>query len=170
MQVGVGAALGLIFFLGAPLLASFEKQPGYASYFRIAAAIPFLYAVYAVFVGSANGLRRFRAQASFDVGFSTAKTILLLGGAILWKVNGAFFGFAAAAVVILVVASRVMHLVPQAGAAAAFPAGRLGRYMGAVVAYSFLLNVALNYDQPLLHHFATGPPRAPTSPRRCAMR
>ncbi|HVR64110.1 MAG TPA: oligosaccharide flippase family protein [Polyangia bacterium] len=153
MQVGVGAALGLGFFLGAPWLAAFEKQPAYAGYFRIAAAIPFLYALYAVFVGSANGLRRFRAQAGFDVGFSTAKTVLLLGGAILWKVTGAFFGFAAAAVFILIVAARVMRL-PPATDTPAFPSARLGRYMGAVVAYSFLLNVALNYDQPLLHHFA----------------
>lgn len=152
MQLGVGAALALIFFLGAPWLAAFEKQPGYAGYFRIAAAIPFLYALYAVFVGSANGLRRFRTQAGFDIGFSTAKTVLLLGGALLWHVTGAFFGFAAAAVVILVVASRVMRLPHPAGTA--FPAGRLGRYMGAVVAYGLLLNVALNYDQPLLHHFA----------------
>src|SRR6185503_8315988 len=96
----------------------------YTTYFRIAAAIPFLYALYAVFVGSANGLRRFHTQASFDVGFSTAKTILLLGLAVLWKVTGAFIGFAAAAAFIL------------------------------VVAYGLLLNVALNYDLPLLHHFA----------------
>ena len=60
--------------------------------------------MYAVFVGSANGLRRFRTQASFDVGFSTTKTVLLLGFALLWKVIGAFIGFAAAAAVILVVA------------------------------------------------------------------
>ena len=38
--------------------------------------------MYAVFVGSANGLRRFRTQASFDVGFSTVKTVLLLGFAL----------------------------------------------------------------------------------------
>ena len=60
-------------------IAAFEKAPRYATYFRIAAVSPFLYALYAVFIGSANGLRRFRTQASFDVGFSTAKTILLLG-------------------------------------------------------------------------------------------
>jgi Polysaccharide biosynthesis protein len=92
MQVVLGAALALAIFLGAPLIARFEEAPRYTSYFRIAAAIPFLYALYAVFVGSANGLRRFRTQASFDVGFSTAKTILLLGLAVLWKVTGAFVG------------------------------------------------------------------------------
>ena len=54
------------------------KTPRLSLYFRIAALIPLLYAIYAVFVGSANGLRRFRTQASFDVGFSTMKTVLLL--------------------------------------------------------------------------------------------
>jgi O-antigen/teichoic acid export membrane protein len=152
MQAVLGTALALAIFLGAPLIAGFEKAPQYARYFRIAAAIPFLYALYAVFVGSANGLRRFRTQASFDVGFSTAKTILLLGLAALWKVTGAFVGFAAAAAVILVAASRVMRL--PAGAGPAFPMRRLGGYMSAVVAYGLLLNVALNYDLPLLHHFA----------------
>ncbi|HEY2900289.1 MAG TPA: lipopolysaccharide biosynthesis protein [Polyangia bacterium] len=152
IQLGVGAALGLGFFIGAPWLAAFEKAPSYTNYFRIAAAIPFLYSLYAVFVGSANGLRRFRVQASFDVGFSTAKAVLLLGAAVLWKVTGAFFGFAAAAAFILMVAARVMRLPVTAGVV--FPARRLGRYMGAVVTYGLLLNVALNYDQPLLHHFA----------------
>jgi O-antigen/teichoic acid export membrane protein len=151
MQVVLGAALALALFWGAPYLAAFEEAPSYTSYFRIAAIIPFLYSIYAVFVGSANGLRRFQTQASFDVGFSTAKTILLLGLAVLWRVTGAFVGFAAAAAVILVVASRVMRL-PATGAA--FPMRRLASYMSGVVAYALLLNVSLNYDLPLLHHFA----------------
>ena len=54
------AALALL--LGAPLIATFMKAPQYVGYFRVAAVIPFLYAFYAVFVGTANGLRRFRAQ------------------------------------------------------------------------------------------------------------
>jgi O-antigen/teichoic acid export membrane protein len=151
MQAALGAVLALAIFLGAPLIAAFEEAPRYTTYFRIAAIIPFLYALYAVFVGSANGLRRFRTQASFDVGFSTAKTILLLGLAALWKVTGAFVGFAAAAAFILVVASRVMRLPSPAER---FPMKRLAGFMSAVVAYGLLLNVALNYDLPLLHHFA----------------
>ena len=74
MQVALGAVLALAIVLGAPLLADFVGAPRYTTYFRIAAAIPFLYALYAVFIGSANGLRRFRTQANFDIGFSTAKT------------------------------------------------------------------------------------------------
>jgi stage V sporulation protein B len=151
MQAFLGAFLALGFFLGAPLGARFMKAPEYAAYFRIAAIIPMLYAFYAVFVGTANGLRRFRAQASFDVGFSTAKTILLLGAAVLWKVTGAFAGFAAAAVVILVVAARAMRQ-PRLGEP--FPARRLVPYMAAVGVYAFLLNLALNFDVSLLQHFA----------------
>jgi len=151
MQVAVGAVLALGIVLGAPLLADFMGAPHYTTYFRIAAAIPFLYALYAVFIGSANGLRRFRTQANFDIGFSTAKTVLLLGLAVVWKVTGAFIGFAAAATFILIVASRVMRLPASPRP---FPLGRLIRYMGAVVVYGILLNLALSYDQPVLRHFA----------------
>jgi stage V sporulation protein B len=151
MQVVLGAVLALVLFWGAPFIAAFVHAERYTTALRIAALIPFLYAIYAVFVGSANGLRQFRTQATFDIGFSTSKTILLLGLAALWRVNGAFIGFAGAAAFIMVVASRVMRLPPSAER---FPQGRLVRYMGAVVLYGMLLNVALNYDLPILRHFA----------------
>lgn len=153
MQAFLGTIVGLALALGAPLIARFMKAPDYVAYFRIAAIIPFLYAFYAVFVGTANGLRRFRAQASFDVGFSTAKTVLLLAGAVAWKVGGAFAGFAAAAAVILVVSARAMG---QPASGAPFPARRLVPYMLAVGAYALLLNLALNYDVSLLQRFAAG--------------
>jgi stage V sporulation protein B len=151
MQVVLGAVLALVLFWGAPFIAAFVHAERYTTALRIAALIPFLYAIYAVFVGSANGLRQFRTQATFDIGFSTSKTILLLGLAALWRVNGAFIGFASAAAFILVVASRVMRLPPSAER---FPQGRLVRYMGAVVIYGMLLNLALSYDLPILRHFA----------------
>lgn len=153
MQAWIGTAVALALVLGAPLIARFMKAPDYVGYFRIAAAIPFLYAFYAVFVGTANGLRRFRAQASFDVGFSTAKTVLLLGCGLLWKVAGAFTGFAAAAAIILMIAARAMW---QPSAGAPFPGRRLVPYMLAVGGYALLLNLALNYDVSLLQHFAAG--------------
>jgi stage V sporulation protein B len=154
MQAFLGALVALAFFLGAPVAAAFMKAPSYAAYFRVAAIIPALYAFYAVFVGTANGFRRFRAQATFDVGFSTAKTILLIGAAVLWKVTGAFAGFAAAALVILLVAARAMRQPASAGAP--FPSRRLFPYMAAVGVYAFLLNLALNFDVSLLQHFAAG--------------
>jgi O-antigen/teichoic acid export membrane protein len=154
MQLVLGVALALALFLGAPFVADLWHAPRCTTYFRIAAFIPLLYCLYTVFVGSANGLRRFRTQASFDVGFSTAKTILLLGCAALWKVSGAFVGFVAAALVILVFAARTMRL-PATGT---FPVGRLVRYMLGVVTYGLLINLALNYDGLLLRRFAAGAP------------
>ena len=154
IQVVVGAVLGLTFFAGAPRIADFVKAPAYVPYFRIAAAIPFLYAIYAVFIGAVNGQRRFRTQAGFDMTFSIAKTVLLLGGAALAGVAGAFAGFALAALFIVVVAIRVIGARPADRSAPAFPVGRLVRFMLAVGAYNLFLNIELLYDQPLLHRFA----------------
>jgi stage V sporulation protein B len=153
VQALVGVFIALVFFLAAPSIAEFEKAPTYVPYYRIAAAIPLLYSVYAVFVGSINGQRRFRTQAGFDMTFSTAKTVLLLGCAALAGVTGAFAGFALAALFIVVVSSRVVGL-PRARGVPGFPIGRLVRFMLAIGVYNFLLNVELLYDQPLLHHFA----------------
>jgi len=80
MQAYLGTAVALALVLGAPLIADFMKAPAYVAYFRIAAAIPLLYAFYAVFVGTANGLRLFRAQASFDVGSAEEQHPRILGG------------------------------------------------------------------------------------------
>src|SRR5450432_3015372 len=155
----IGMVFALAFFLGAPLIADFEKASAYVPYYRIAAAIPLLYAIYAVYVGSANGLRRFRTQARFDMTFSAAKTVLLLGGAALTGVAGAFGGFALAAAFIVAVAVRVMGLprtlsTSTSTSTSTFPLSRLGGFWVTIFGYNLLLNVELLYDQPLLHHFA----------------
>jgi stage V sporulation protein B len=155
LQAGLGLLLTLCVLVGSSALAAFWKAPRLATYFRIASLIPLLYAVYSVFVGSANGLRRFRVQASFDVGFSTMKTILLLALAFVWSVTGAFVGFVAAAVLILIVAARVMRL-PASGEP--FPMRRIASFMGALVVYTALLNLALNSDLLLLRKFALSAP------------
>jgi stage V sporulation protein B len=153
--VATAVAVGLV--LGAPLLAASLNAPGYEPWFRMVAAIPFLYSFYTVFVGSANGQRKFRLQASFDVGFSTSKTILLLGGAILLgrmggsPVTGAFLGFIGAALLILVV-SAVKVGLPHGPER--FPASKLMAYMAGVVGYTLLINLALNSDLLLLRRFA----------------
>jgi stage V sporulation protein B len=155
-QAFLGGLVGVGFLLAAPLIARFENAPDHVGWFRLVAAIPFLYAFYSVFVGSANGQRRFRLQASFDVGFSTAKTILLLLGAVVGRalghsVTGAFLGFIAAAAIILVVAAVVVGL-PRGPDR--FPALRLFKLTMAVAAYTVLINLALNYDIMLLRRYA----------------
>jgi stage V sporulation protein B len=154
MVLGVGVALAWV--LAAPLIAAGVKAPEHVSLFRLVAAIPLLYAFYSVYVGTANGLRKFRVQASFDVGFSTAKTILLLAGAVVGRmlghsVAGAFVGFIAAALLILVVAGRTVGARPDGRR---FSALNLLVFMGGVVLYTLLINLALNYDLLLLRRFA----------------
>ncbi|HEY0711073.1 MAG TPA: oligosaccharide flippase family protein, partial [Polyangia bacterium] len=153
LQLIVGAGLGLGFFLLAPVIADFYHHPEFTRWFRLVAFIPFFYSLYSVFVGSANGLRRFRTQAGFDITFSTLKTVLLLGGAAVIGLAGAFGGFVAAAGIILVVSAIVMHL-PQR-TATPFPMKRLIYFMATIVLYTLLINLALNYDLLLLRHFAS---------------
>jgi O-antigen/teichoic acid export membrane protein len=153
LQLVVGAILALGFFGAAPFIAAAYKHPEFTRWFRMVALIPFLYSVYSVFVGSANGLRRFRTQSGFDIGFSTAKTILLLGGAAVFGLVGAFGGFVTAAFVILCVSAVVMRL-PRRGDIHVFPVSQLLVFMVGIVLYTFLINVALNYDLLLLRRFA----------------
>ncbi len=163
LQALIGAVVGLGFLIAAPWLASaLRAPPHYVPWFRLVSAIPFLYGFYAVFVGLANGLRRFATQAGFDVLFSSLKTIFLLGGAYAFgrfghaptsAVTGAFLGFVAAAVVILIVAARVMGRVKSAPDVK-FPMRRLAMFTTGVVIYAALVNLALNYDLFLLRRFA----------------
>jgi stage V sporulation protein B len=156
MQLVVGLLVAGAFALAAPVIAKFVKAPEHVSLFRLVALIPLLYAFYSVYVGTANGLRKFRLQASFDVGFSTAKTCLLLGGAVAGRmlghsIGGAFMGFIAAALLILLVAARTIGM---SGEGQSFPIARLSTFMGGVVVYTLLVNLALNYDLLLLRRFA----------------
>jgi O-antigen/teichoic acid export membrane protein len=153
LQLLLGPLVGLGFFLAAPIFAAIYKQPGYVRWFRLVALIPCLYSFYAVFVGSANGLRRFRAQAGFDMTFSTIKTVLLLGGAAAVGLAGAFGGFVVAAAIILVVAALVMGLPRKRDAGEVFPVRRLLASMTGIVLYTVLINFALSYDSFLLRRF-----------------
>lgn len=163
LQLVLGTALGLALVLGAPWIADYYKMHEFASWFRLVAIIPFAYSIYSVFVGSANGLRRFRIQASFDIGFASMKTLFLLGGAAVLGVTGALGGFSLAALVILPIAAYVMRNPRMAPGQAPFPVPRLVVFMVYIVAYTLLMNVALNYDNLLLRRFlalATDPKSA----------
>ncbi len=154
LQIVVGAALTLGFFLAAPLIASAYRDPSFVRWFRLVAPIPFFYSLYSVFIGSANGLRRFHVQAGFDIGFSTIKTVLLLGGAAVFGVAGALGGFVAAALVILLAAVAVIGISRPTAGGPTFPVRRLAAFMVGIVLYTLLINLALNYDLILLRRFA----------------
>jgi O-antigen/teichoic acid export membrane protein len=130
LQVILGGCMALVFFMGAPLIASYYKHPEFTPLFRIVSLIPLLYSIYSVFVGSANGLRRFRAQAGFDISFSTTKTVLLAVGGIAAGAAGALAGWAATSLVILVLSAVVMKLPRRQAVDQTFPVKRLLTFMG----------------------------------------
>src|SRR5579871_2590516 len=95
LQLLFGGALALLFlFVGAPFIAWFEYDRALVPGLRIVSTVVFCYALYAVFVGAANGARAFHKQAGLDVAYSTLRASLVVGGALVAHAAlGAFVGF-----------------------------------------------------------------------------
>src|SRR5690349_7770249 len=81
LVIGVLIAGGLM--LTAPLLAKVAYDPALTRMLQVAAFVPLCYALYAALVGALNGQRKFRAQATLDVTFSSVRTVGILGAAAL---------------------------------------------------------------------------------------
>jgi len=111
LQLAVGTFLALGLALAAPLLARIAYDEELIVLLRIAAIVPFCYALYAALVGSLNGRRMFLHQAGLDITFSTVRTIGILGAAALgFGAAGALSGFAFGALTILLVALVVVGI------------------------------------------------------------
>src|SRR5262249_12734839 len=129
LPIGIAAAGG--FALLAPAMAQFENDARLVPYLRIAALIPFGYAVYSVFVGVANGRREFHKQAGLDCTFSTTRAALVLGlAAAGFGLTGALGGFAVASLAIIAAAAIVVR--PHRATGERVPASRIGAVFGQV--------------------------------------
>jgi O-antigen/teichoic acid export membrane protein len=158
MHLLVGVPLALLFAAGASLWArEFAHDPTKAAPLRLAAAIIAAYAFYAVFVGSANGLRAFHKQAGLDMTFATLRAGGVLGGAaVSLAVWGAIAGWVAASVAILVIAAVWVVGVPRG--LGRVPWARLRPmilFLGGVAAYLIVLNLIMSVDQFLLKRLST---------------
>jgi stage V sporulation protein B len=132
LQLVIGVVIAGTLMLIAPALASVAYDPELTLMLRIAAFVPLCYAIYAALVGSLNGQRKFRAQATLDVTFSTVRTFGILGAAALgYGAIGALCGFAGAALVILGIALLMVGI------------GRPGELLPLKTWLSFLLPIAL---------------------------
>ncbi len=140
--LGGGFALGLV--AGAPLIASVEHNAALVPGLRVVATVVLAYSFYAVFVGAANGARRFHQQAGLDATYTTLRAGLVIGGALVaHSVLGAVSGFAAASVLILVASVFVVGVGPRE------ESGRMGplvRFMLPIAAYLFIVNVLMFVD------------------------
>jgi stage V sporulation protein B len=145
MQLGLGGATALAFFLGAPLIAWFMHDPSLTSILRLASGVLLAYSFYAVFVGAANGARAFHKQAGLDMTFATLRAGLVVGAALLTRsATAAVGGFVAAALLILMISSLVVGLGPAP--AERFPTARLARYFVGVAAYLLVVNLLMFVD------------------------
>jgi stage V sporulation protein B len=148
MQVFFGLLLGGALFFGAPWFAGLLHDPHLVPYLRIASGIVVAYAFYAVFVGSANGLRQFKKQAGLDMTYSTLRpTLIILGAGLGLGLAGTLGGFLAAAALILVISVFVVGLRRTPST---FSAMAVARFMAPLLLYMLFLNLLLVVDQFLL--------------------
>jgi O-antigen/teichoic acid export membrane protein len=134
-QLIVGLAAFVALQLAAPWIArDLLHDPSYAPYLRLAAIIPLFYGVRALYQGYLNGVRRFAAQAWIDIGASVSRMLFVLGGAAVgYGVYGSIGGFAAAAILMLVVTAAWIRP----------PHDRDARPVGAGALFSFQSKVML---------------------------
>jgi stage V sporulation protein B len=150
MNVLVGAALTVSYLGFAVGLCFYERDFSKLWLLWLAGGVPLCYSLYAVFVGATNGTRQFHKQAGLDIGFSTTRAVLIMGGAALLGVWGAISGFVAAAAAILIAAYWVVEM-PRA--LEREPMAPMMRYLFAVAAYQIFLNLAMHADLFILEHY-----------------
>ena len=83
IQLVVGGVLSALLFGAAPYFAAFHADPALAPMMRVSSSVVLAYALYAALIGDLNGRQRFATQAKFDIGFSTLRTLGIVGGAAL---------------------------------------------------------------------------------------
>ncbi|MEO6950798.1 MAG: oligosaccharide flippase family protein [Polyangia bacterium] len=153
-QLILGGVVAAGFIGGAPLFARYWlHDPAYASYLRVAGIVTFCYALYAVFVGSANGQRQFQKQASLDMTFATLRAGAVIGAAVVThSVLASLGGFAAAAVLILLLSAAWVGV----GARTQPLEGReMERFFGQVAGYLVLVNLLMFIDGLTLKRLVT---------------
>ena len=150
LQLWIGGLLAIGILSLAPLFADFHHDPAALPLFRIAAVLVFAYALYAAIVGTLNGRQLFAKQAGLDMTFATLRTVGILGGAALltqWGALGSVAGFAAAAVLITVLALSLVGLGSGGGA---IPMRTWIAFMAPIWIYQGLLNGILQLDVQIL--------------------
>jgi stage V sporulation protein B len=139
-----------IFYLLAPAIAAFLNEPSLARPLRLTISVIGFYAFYAINVGYLNGQKRFERQAILDMMFAVLKVSLILWLAKKHGLEGAIFGFAVAAAVILLVSFPVANFDFSGPVPAAITPKRFIRFGVSVLGVALVLNLILQTDLLLL--------------------
>ena len=155
MHVLVGLPIAIAFVAAAPLVSWYLQDPNKTAPLMLAGLIIGGYSFYAVFVGTANGLRQFNKQAGLDITFATLRVAGLIGMAMAGLgVVGVIGGWVAAVGVILC-AAIVWVGLPRAGALERLPVRPMVRYFLGVAVYLTLFNALMFVDSLLVNRSLT---------------
>jgi O-antigen/teichoic acid export membrane protein len=144
VQGSIGLVLTALYIGFSGLIADLLGSPDLAYLMRLSAGIILAYSLYAVFIGSFNGVRLFSKQALFDISYTTVKTgLVMVLAAIGLEVFGAVLGFLIAAVLIAVLAALATG---RSGSKDRFPTTRYLSFAVKLILYTFLLNLVMSLD------------------------
>src|SRR5262249_52975141 len=148
MQLAVTLPIAALYAALAPLWAWLEHDPGKTGVLALSGGIVALYALYTVFVGSANGTRQFPKQAGLDMTFATLRVVGTLGAAALGLgLYGTIGAWVAAAGAILCVAAWLVGVPRDFRAGTVRP---LLAYLGGLAAYLVIMSFITSSDLLLL--------------------
>lgn len=158
LQVYVGGAATLGFFLLAPVVASMLNDPRLTGWLRLASLITLSYSFYSVYTGYFNGKQRFDIQAGLDITYSTLKLAFIVLLAWLgFGVTGSVGGFALAAAVVLFISAMLARGQGGKGEARA---GQLFTFQSYVLLFTFVLTLLQRVDLMLIKALSSSDPTA----------
>jgi len=164
LQVYVGGAATLGFFLLAPTVASLLNDPRLTGWLRLASLITLSYSFYSVYTGYFNGKKRFDIQAGLDISYSTLKLVFIVLLAWLgFGVTGSVGGFALAAASALVISAIIACGGDRKGDARA---GQLLKFQSYLLLFTFVLTLLQRVDLMLIK--ALSSPDATTASENAA--
>jgi O-antigen/teichoic acid export membrane protein len=156
LHLGLAIVIALGFFAAAPLVAWLLHDPTKTAPIMLAGLISAIYAVYAVFVGTANGLKQLGKQAALSTIFAYVRAALMVGMAVAGLgLLGVISGWIAAAVLILLLAVVWIGMPGREGPVAAAPVKPMAKFFLGVAVYFVLFNLLMFVDTFLLKRLIT---------------
>jgi stage V sporulation protein B len=161
IHVGASAVIAAAFFFLAPLVANVIGAPHVANALRVLSAVVMIYGIYTPLVGALNGTRRLVHQAGLDIAAATLRTVGLVAGAFVFSrafgerivgVEGASWGFAVGALVVLLAALSIVGVGRSGTGGPSFT--RHLAFIAPLFLGQVLLNLLLQADLTLLRAFA----------------
>lgn len=151
MHVRLGLVIAVLFIAAAPLVAWMFRDMSKTAPLMLAGLIVGGNAFYAVFVGTANGLRQFHKQAGLDITFATLRGIGLIGMAMAGLgVIGVIGGWVAAVGLILMIAATWVGLPGKEASGVRLPVTPMITFFIGVAIYLALFNFLMFVDTWLL--------------------